>query len=95
MFRHPNLVTLMGFARNGPKRFLVWGPQVDQRQLIQMHSQWSEDFFVFFPERAPRSLSSPRYELMEGGDLFERIHNRKKDRVYPFASQFASQSSVV
>ncbi|CAJ1455661.1 unnamed protein product [Effrenium voratum] len=42
MFRHPNLVTLMGFARNGPKRFLV-------------------------------------YELMEGGDLFERIHNRKKE----------------
>ena len=23
MFRHPHLVVLMGFARNGPKRFLV------------------------------------------------------------------------
>eukprot|EP00913_Durusdinium_trenchii_P021868 g20548.t1 len=41
MFRHPNLVVLMGFARNGPKRFLV-------------------------------------YELMEGGDLFNRIHYKKQ-----------------
>jgi len=44
MFRHPNLVVLMGFARNGPKRFLV-------------------------------------YELMEGGDLFNRIH---KPEAFPW-----------
>lgn len=41
MFRHPHLVVLMGFARNGPKRFLV-------------------------------------YEMMEGGDLFNRIHSKKQ-----------------
>ncbi|CAE7308360.1 unnamed protein product [Symbiodinium natans] len=43
MFRHPNLVTLMGFARNGNQRFLV-------------------------------------YELMEGGDLFNRLYNSRKGR---------------
>ncbi|CAE7886868.1 unnamed protein product [Symbiodinium microadriaticum] len=43
MFRHPNLVTLMGFARNGNQRFLV-------------------------------------YELMEGGDLFNRIYDSRKGR---------------
>ena len=29
MFRHPNLVVLMGFARNGPKRFLVCASRAD------------------------------------------------------------------
>ena len=32
MFRHPNLVVLMGFARNGPKRFLVFGAETLKRK---------------------------------------------------------------
>jgi hypothetical protein len=39
MFRHPHLVVLMGFARNGPKRFLVPPPQAEM--LI-----CSETFFL-------------------------------------------------